>query len=639
MFEAGYYDKAELLFTELGKYSDSTDKAKESHIQQGNVLMQAGDYKGALTFYETVDYGDSDSFAAQCHFALGQEAITEGRVDDAVREYAKAATFSEARDTLLAIAKDYATINEMEKAIQTLWVIREDLEAQNMLKQICELKAQTNEMGLVLLTHCVLEDDVFTDTQDYLSEDNYKVLSESLVSCDLLPTELHFSDAQKYYFAAQSLVGKQYDLAAEIFSEIGEYSDAATKAQEIQYERAVKLYERGKYGEAQIRFARAGWDYKESAKYLNNIATYYSGRIQVGDSHVVGLNDDGTVVASVDKSYNHKQGDVDKWNSIVAICADETHTIGLRKNGTLVFTGEFDDGYYNSDGSSDKNNRFTVNISKVLGWKNLKSVASCFDAIVGLKADGSVVVEGSKRYGIQNAKDWKDIVAIDAGGSHAVGLKSDGTVVAAGDNGDGECRVSAWKDIIAISAGSSHTVGLKSDGTVVAVGRDDGRCNVEGWENIIAIAAGTYDTVGLKADGTVVTTSKSDSAVSEWTDIIAIAAGTWRTLGLKSDGSVVSAGNGISVKNWHLLKNEPDLESDNTDTELSSRYATLSKGANGENVQKLQDALINAGVLEGKADGDFGKKTEEAVKKAQKTFGMEQTGIADDAFQKKLYGE
>ena len=56
-------------------------------------------------------------------------------------------------------------------------------------------------------------------------------------------------------------------------------------------------------------------------------------------------------------------------------------------------------------------------------------------------------------------------------------------------------------------------------------------------------------------------------------------------------------------------------------------------------VKTLQQALIAQGVLSGKADGDFGNKTTEAVKKAQAAFGMEATGIADSSFQKKLYSK
>ena len=68
-------------------------------------------------------------------------------------------------------------------------------------------------------------------------------------------------------------------------------------------------------------------------------------------------------------------------------------------------------------------------------------------------------------------------------------------------------------------------------------------------------------------------------------------------------------------------------------------YNTLQKGEKSDDVVRLQTSLIAQGYLEGKADGDFGSKTEKAIKAAQKDFGMEQTGIADDAFQQRLYSD
>lgn len=68
-------------------------------------------------------------------------------------------------------------------------------------------------------------------------------------------------------------------------------------------------------------------------------------------------------------------------------------------------------------------------------------------------------------------------------------------------------------------------------------------------------------------------------------------------------------------------------------------YETLSKGTKGEQVKVLQQALIEQGYLSGKADGDFGSMTAEAIKKAQTAFGMEATGIADNAFQNALYSK
>ena len=72
---------------------------------------------------------------------------------------------------------------------------------------------------------------------------------------------------------------------------------------------------------------------------------------------------------------------------------------------------------------------------------------------------------------------------------------------------------------------------------------------------------------------------------------------------------------------------------------LPQSYSALTVGSKGESVRRLQQALIDRGYLAGKADGIFGNKTANAVKQAQADFDMPQNSIADEAFQKKLYGD
>ena len=250
--------------------------------------------------------------------------------------------------------------------------------------------------------------------------------------------------------------------------------------------------------------------------------------ISAGDSHTVGLKSDGTVAAV---GYNHYgQCDVSGWTDIIAISAGTVHTVGIKSDGTIVATDilEKDCDYGQCD---------------MLNWEDIVSVSTSVVNTVGLKSDGTVVSTLDGRY---DASTWINIVAISAGNSHTVGLKSDGTVVAVGYNDYGRCDVSGWTDIIAISAGDIHTVGLKSDGTVVAVGcKKNRRCKVSRWTNIVSISAGANHTVGLKSDGTVVATGYNKFGqcnVSKWKNIVAVSAGSYCTLGLKSDGTVVAVG-------------------------------------------------------------------------------------------------
>ena len=65
--------------------------------------------------------------------------------------------------------------------------------------------------------------------------------------------------------------------------------------------------------------------------------------------------------------------------------------------------------------------------------------------------------------------------------------------------------------------------------------------------------------------------------------------------------------------------------------EPTPAFATpLKKGDKGEDVEALQMLLIEHNYLQDGADGDFGGKTEKAVRKAQEDAGLEQTGVADD---------
>jgi hypothetical protein len=200
---------------------------------------------------------------------------------------------------------------------------------------------------------------------------------------------------------------------------------------------------------------------------------------------------------------------------------------------------------------------------------------------VGIRPDGTVVATGNNDDGQCNVAGWTDIVHVAAGFSHTVGLEEGGTVVATGNNDDGQCNVAGWTDISMVVAGYAHTVGLKSDGTVVATGNNaEGQCNVAGWTDIQQVAAGRAHTVGLKSDGTVVATGRNNEGqckVSGWTNIVQVAAGGWHTVGLKDCGTVVATGNNdegqCDVGSWILetLSSEPP----------GSYHLTISSAAGG----------------------------------------------------------
>lgn len=61
--------------------------------------------------------------------------------------------------------------------------------------------------------------------------------------------------------------------------------------------------------------------------------------------------------------------------------------------------------------------------------------------------------------------------------------------------------------------------------------------------------------------------------------------------------------------------------------------AALKQGSSGSQVKQLQQNLIGLGYLSGSADGSFGAKTKEAVKKFQSAYGLSADGSAGEATQ------
>ncbi len=340
----------------------------------------------------------------------------------------------------------------------------------------------------------------------------------------------------KYRKAQILFESAQYSQAAEAFLALGDYKDskalgasANTLATLVRdYASAENLLQNKQYTKAADAFLRLD-GYKDARDRCFAIWNQISKRntIAAGNSHTVGLKADGTVVAV---GYNDDgQCEVSNWTDLVAIAADNSHTVGLKADGTAVAAGS------NNYGECE-----------VSDWADLVAIAAGNSHTVGLKVDGTAVAVGYNGNHQCEVSDWTNLVDIAAGVYHTVGLKEDGTAVAVGSNNYGECDITGWTDLVAIEAGAYHTVGLKSDGTAVAVGLNKyGQCQISNWSNLVSIAVGFEHTVGLKSDGTAVAVGLNGSNqcdVSGWTNLVSISAGDNHTIGLKKDQTVVAVG-------------------------------------------------------------------------------------------------
>ena len=266
------YAEAEKLYADLNGYKESAERAKDCHLQQGHVLMQAGDYARALEFFESVEYGDSAQSAAKCHYELGHAAQLSGDVDAAVMQYADAVSLPEAQAALLSIGKDYSMINELDKAIQTLWLIRDQEASRELLTGIAADALKKGNEDSALLAYLALGERAAESIAPFLTDGYLARLEMKLASCTLLPEHLDYKNSCKYEYEEnikrrdyQTAVAQQeageYEEAIAGYRALNGYSDSAarieaceTAIKEREYQAAAAQLKAGKYTEAYAAF-------------------------------------------------------------------------------------------------------------------------------------------------------------------------------------------------------------------------------------------------------------------------------------------------------------------------------------------------------------------------------------------------
>lgn len=100
---------------------------------------------------------------------------------------------------------------------------------------------------------------------------------------------------------------------------------------------------------------------------------------------MVGLKKDGSVVQT--GGCDAWKKNTNNWNDIIAISAGNTHTVGLRSNGTVVACGN--EG--NDNGQCD-----------LSSWSDIVQIAAGVYHTIGLKSDGTIVAEGNNARGQLN---------------------------------------------------------------------------------------------------------------------------------------------------------------------------------------------------------------------------------------------
>lgn len=264
----GNYADAEILYASISGYEDSAEMVKLCRYEQGNARFVAQDYAGALTFYTDLDYNDSETLAAQCHCAMGRQYLSIGNVEESVREYVQALTLSEARRALYDIGKDYATVNQMEKAIETLWVCGDYEPSMSLLSEIAGLLEQSgNAVNAAIARYAIRSNNA---SADIVMPDVTVDIAQGISAYGILPDQ-QFANVIWYTTGEAKREAADWTGAVTAFTTAGNYSDAETQVYATYYAE----------GEAK----RNAGDWVGAVTAFTNAEEYNDANAQITETH------------------------------------------------------------------------------------------------------------------------------------------------------------------------------------------------------------------------------------------------------------------------------------------------------------------------------------------------------------------
>ena len=240
------------------------------------------------------------------------------------------------------------------------------------------------------------------------------------------------------------------------------------------------------------------WAGKELDDMWSEIGTWTNIiSLAVDDFHILGLREDGTVVAAG----SHANGicDVSDWTDIVGVAASGTGSFGLKADGTAVSTEAI----------------LMNDPDYLFGMTNAVQLVAAQDAhgFIVRFADGTCKYGGSVQY---SASDWTDIVDVGVEREYVFGLKADGTILGGNLPASFQDETYRWKDIVKLADYGCEMALRKDGGVEIFNVTPELKEIIDAWTDIAAISWRDY-IIGVKTDGTAVAVAESyrDQSIAE----------------------------------------------------------------------------------------------------------------------------
>jgi alpha-tubulin suppressor-like RCC1 family protein len=329
---------------------------------------------------------------------------------------------------------------------------------------------------------------------------------------------------------------------------------------------------------------------KDENRYLFSDGTRWRLSVTASNLYAWGLNSFGRLGDNTITSRSSPVSVVGGFTDWVSVSGGNGHSLGVRANGTLWAWG------YNGSGRLGDNTTTARSspVSVVGGFTDWVSASGGDSHSLGVRANGTLWAWGlnangqlgddtttSRRSPVSVVGGFTDWISASAGNNHSLGVRANGSLWAWGLNSFGRLGdntitsrrspvsvVGGFTDWVSASGGDSHSLGVRANGTLWAWGYNgSGRLGdntitsrsspvsvVGGFTDWVSASGGDSHSLGVRANGTLwawglntygrlgdnTTTARSSpvSVVGGFTDWISASAGNAHSLGVRANGSL-----------------------------------------------------------------------------------------------------
>ena len=262
--EAGEFDAAIALFTELGSYSDSSAQVQETENAKAYaaavLLMASEKYEEAITAFNALNgYSDSTAKIDECNTAILEreyqkalKLMTSEKYEEAIAAFKALNGYSDST-TKISECKTAILERDYQKALK----LTNEEKYEDAIKAFKALNGYGDSTTKISECKTAILEREYQKALKLMTDEKYEDAIQAFEALNNYSDSATKISECKYAAAASLMTSEKYEEAIEAFKALNGYSDSATKISECntailerEYQKALKLMTEEKCEEA-----------------------------------------------------------------------------------------------------------------------------------------------------------------------------------------------------------------------------------------------------------------------------------------------------------------------------------------------------------------------------------------------------